>query len=102
MRASVRASNRPSVGKAATSKSFLLSSKQSMAYRVKITPRAQRDLFDLYHRIGARSSTPALNWYRGSWHAIRSLRDNPNRCPVTPENEHFRHLIYGAKPHIVV
>jgi len=71
-----------------------------MAYRVKITPRAQRDLVDLYHRIGARSSTPALNGYRGLRHAIRSLRHNPNRCPVTPENERFRHLLYGAKPHI--
>ena len=71
-----------------------------MAYRVRITPRAQRDLLDLYHRIGARSSDAALIWYRGLKHAIRSLRDNPNRCPVTPENERFRHLLYGAKPHV--
>ena len=31
---------------------------------------------------------------------MRSLRRNPNRCPVTPENERFRNLLYGAKPHI--
>ncbi len=71
-----------------------------MAYRVRITPRAQRDLLDLYHWIGAGSSDAALTWYRGLKHAIRSLRDNPDRCPVTPENESFRHLLYGAKPHI--
>ena len=62
--------------------------------------RAQRDLVDLYHRIGARSSAPALVWYRGLRNAIRSLRDNPYRCPVTPENERLRPLLYGAKPHI--
>ena len=78
----------------------MLSSKRSIAYRVRITPRAQRDLFDLYRRIGARSSDAALTWYRGLKHAIRSLRDNPNRCPVTPESERFRHLLYGAKPHV--
>src|SRR5258705_13257879 len=100
MRASVKASNRPSVGKATTSKIFLMRLKQSMAYRVRIMPRAQRDLFDLYHRIGARSSDAALIWYRGLRNAIRSLRSNPGRCPATPENELLTNLLYGAKPHI--
>jgi plasmid stabilization system protein ParE len=63
-------------------------------------PRAQRDLLSLYHRIGARSSDAALNWYRGLRKAIRSLRDNPRRSPVTPENPGVRHLLYGDKPHV--
>jgi toxin ParE1/3/4 len=71
-----------------------------MAYRVKITPRAGRDLFDLYHRINAGSSQAALAWYRGLRHAIRSLRDNPYRSPATPENKDLRHLLYGNRPHI--
>ncbi len=71
-----------------------------MAYRVKITPRAERDLVLLYHRISASSSQAALAWYRGLRQAIRSLRDNPHRSPVTPENENLRHLLYGNKPHI--
>ena len=71
-----------------------------MAFRVKITPRAARDLFDLYHRINAGSSQAALAWYRGLRQAIRSLRDNPHRSPATPENEDLRHLLYGNKPHI--
>src|SRR5258708_3640118 len=71
-----------------------------MAYRVRMTPRSQRDLLDLYRRIGAQSSDAALTWYRGLKRAIRSLRDNPNRCPETPESERFGHLLYGAKPHI--
>ena len=63
-------------------------------------PRAQRDLLDLYHRIGARSSDAAFTWYRGLRQAIRSLRDNPRRSPATPENPGLKHLLYGKKRHI--
>ena len=31
---------------------------------------------------------------------MRSLRLNPERCPLTPENPGFRHLLYGRKPHV--
>ena len=71
-----------------------------MAYRVKIAPRAQRDLADIYQRIGTRSSEVALIWYRGLQEAIRHLQDNPRRCPATPENKVLRHLLYGNKPHV--
>ena len=71
-----------------------------MAYRVKITPRAQRDLLGLHNRIGARSSDAAFAWYRGLRQAIRSLRDNPRRSSATPENPGLRHLLYGNKPHV--
>jgi len=71
-----------------------------MEYRVKIMPRAQRDLLSLYQSIGARSSDAALNWYRGLRKAIRRLRSNPRRSPVTPENTGVRHLLYGDKPHV--
>jgi toxin ParE1/3/4 len=71
-----------------------------MAYRVKIMPRAQRDLLDLYQRIDARSSDAALIWYRGLKEAIRSLQDNPQRCPATPENKLLRHLLYGNRPYV--
>ena len=63
-------------------------------------PRAQRDLSALYERIGARSSSVANTWYRGLRAEIRTLSTYPNRCPTTPENENFRHLLYGNKPHI--
>ena len=71
-----------------------------MAYRVKIMPRAERDLAGIYQWIGAGSSDAALAWYRALREAIRSLRNNPQRSPATPENERFRHLLYGAKPHV--
>jgi len=71
-----------------------------MEYRVKIMPRAERDLSGIYDWIGAHSSDAALTWYRGLKDAIRTLRNSPNRCPVTPEDRHLRHLLYGSKPHV--
>lgn len=71
-----------------------------MAYLVNITSRAARDLAHLYGSINARNSEAALNWYRGLKAAVLSLQRQPNRCPVTPENDKLRHLLYGHKPHI--
>jgi len=71
-----------------------------MAYRVKIMPRAERDLADIYQRIEASTSDASLTWYRGLRDALRALRNSPNRCPVTPEDRELRHLLYGDKPHI--
>ncbi len=71
-----------------------------MEYLVKITSRAQRDLSQLYRAINAEHSEAALEWYRGLREAILSLEEQPDRCPVTPESERLRHLLYGNKPHI--
>jgi len=71
-----------------------------MAYVVSITPRAERDLADLYEEINAEDSAAAIKWYRGLKKGILSLSEQPNRCPVTPENRNLRHLLYGHKPHI--
>ena len=71
-----------------------------MAYRVKIVPRAGRDLSNIFQWIGADSSEAAFAWYVGLRDAIRSLRSSPARCPVTPENRNLRHLLYGRKPHV--
>jgi toxin ParE1/3/4 len=71
-----------------------------MAYRVEIVPRAQRDLLHLFEKINARSSDAALIWYRGLKEAIRSLQNNPQRCPTTAESKGLRHLLYGKKPNV--
>src|ERR1700680_3214532 len=81
-------------------RNFSTSSKPSMAYLVKITPRAERALARLYEEINAGFSDAALKWYRGLKEAILSLEEKPNRCPITAENKKFRHLLYGNKPHI--
>jgi toxin ParE1/3/4 len=71
-----------------------------MAYHVSFTVRAERDLAILYAEIDAENSKAAWKWYRGLRKAILSLEELPNRCPVTPEDAHLRHLLYGRKPHV--
>ncbi len=71
-----------------------------MAYRVSIGPRAERDLEDLYVEIDAEDSAAAKRWYQGLRRSLLSLRERPNRTPVTRENKHLRHLLYGTKPHV--
>ena len=75
-------------------------SKPRIAYLVNLTARAERDLALLYVQINVEDSDAALKWYRGFKGAILTLEEQPNRCPVTPESEKFRHLLYGNKPHI--
>ena len=81
-------------------RSSSLNSKTRVAYRVKIMPRAERDLTAIYTRINAPSSDAAYTWYRGLRDAIRALRAHPNRCPTTPEDKDLRHLLYGNRPHV--
>lgn len=81
-------------------RSSLPNSKPPMAFRVKLMPRAQRDLANIYSSINARSSDGAHLWYLGLRDAIRSLRSSPNRCPPTPEDKDLRHLLYGGKPYV--
>lgn len=74
-----------------------MSSKPGMAYLVNITSRAERDLEHLYSEIDAAGSAAARKWYQGLKKEILSLKENPNRCPVTPEKRTTRHLLYGRK-----
>jgi toxin ParE1/3/4 len=71
-----------------------------MAYLVKITSRAERDLAVLYGEINAEHSEAAMNWYQGLKEAILSLEEHPNRCPVTRKIGKLRHLLYGHRPRI--
>ncbi|MGA2184909.1 MAG: type II toxin-antitoxin system RelE/ParE family toxin [Bryobacteraceae bacterium] len=70
-----------------------------MAYLVSITPRAERDLAQLYEYINTEHSDAAVKWYKGLKQAILTLEKHPNRCPLTPESAQVRHLLYGHKPH---
>ena len=36
-----------------------------------------------------------------AWSALFfTLEENPARCPITPENPQYRHLLYGKKPNV--
>jgi toxin ParE1/3/4 len=75
-------------------------SRRGMGYLVNLTARAERDLGDLYDEIYVEHSPAALRSYLGFKEAILTLEDHPKRCPLTPESDKFRHLLYGNKPHI--
>ena len=71
-----------------------------MAYVIKFTARAERDLRHPYQEIDGVNSAIAQKWYRGLKKKILSLDKQPNRCPVTPENGELRHLLYGHRRNI--
>jgi toxin ParE1/3/4 len=71
-----------------------------MAYQVRISSRAERDLAQLFDNINAADSEAAQRWYSGLSHSILSLEEFPNRCAATPENHQLRHLLYGNRPHV--
>jgi len=71
-----------------------------MAYLVKITSRAERDLSNLYREINAGYSETALKWYRGLKSAIISLEEKPDRCPITRKMGQLRRLLYGSNPNV--
>ena len=71
-----------------------------MAYRVRLTERAEHDLAQLFDYVHAAESETAFRWYEGLEQEILSLKRHPHRCPTTPESKNFRHLLYGRKPHV--
>jgi plasmid stabilization system protein ParE len=71
-----------------------------MAYLVNVTPRAQRDLDAIYAAINAEFCDAAFRWFNGLESAILTSEETPERCPVTPEDASFRHLLYGRRPHV--
>jgi toxin ParE1/3/4 len=71
-----------------------------MVYKVEIMQRAQRDFEAIYLFIQAAASQPARKWYSGFKEALRTLSQNPQPCPVSPESSGVRRLLYSRKPHI--
>jgi toxin ParE1/3/4 len=76
-----------------------------MAFRVKETARAKRDLDRILKwLLDEYAGDTGLRWFRGMKAAIDSLEELPERCPLAPENATFpfevRHLLYGHKPHV--
>lgn len=71
-----------------------------MAYVVKVTRRAERDLDHLFQDIRAAHIEAALDWYKGLKQAILSLENKPQRCRLMRRAHGIRQLLYGRKPHV--
>ncbi|MCG3205238.1 MAG: hypothetical protein KCHDKBKB_01957 [Elusimicrobia bacterium] len=74
-----------------------------MTYRVKLTPRAQKDTEELYRWVIHRAPHQGALWYNGLIEAIESLAHHPQRCPIALEGKELRqpvhHLLYGKRPY---
>jgi plasmid stabilization system protein ParE len=72
-----------------------------MTYQVVVQPSAQAEMEAAYEWTAERAPMSAARWYNGLIDALRSLADNPERCPLAPENECFpeeiRNLIYSKR-----
>src|SRR5689334_19654111 len=99
-RASVRDWKKRVLEKGGRFASSLLSSRPSVAYPVRIMPRAERDFVALYDALDVEHSDAAVRWFNGLQRAVFTLEVNPHRCPMTPENKNLRQLLYGRKPHV--
>jgi plasmid stabilization system protein ParE len=71
-----------------------------MAYVVRVSVRAQRDLAQIYRFIHAGESQGALRWYRSLRDAILGLEELPYCWPATHEDSRLRHLLFGKRPHV--
>jgi len=76
-----------------------------MAFRVKTSTKARRDLDSILARLLSQEAGEAgLRWFHGMREAVASLAHSPQRCALAPENATFtfevRQLLYGRKPHV--
>lgn len=72
-----------------------------MKYRVEIQPNAADEIAAAYGWIRDRSPNGAIRWRDGLRVALESLEQNPQRCPLAPEDDAFdeeiRQLLYGKR-----
>jgi len=60
--------------------------------------RAERDLAAIFVRIEAADSKAGFRWYQELKAAIRTLSNNPRRCPLIPEKRDLRTFFKGTNP----
>jgi plasmid stabilization system protein ParE len=77
-----------------------------MAYRVRLLPRAQKDVEELYRWVHHRAPHQGNLWYNGLMGAMQSLVSHPQRCSMAPEGlelrEPIRQLLYGKRPYRIL
>lgn len=71
-----------------------------MVYRVDISAPALNDTRNIFEWLSEGSETRADEWLRDLLQAKDSLKELPNRCPVTPESRSWpieiRQLLFGS------
>ena len=79
----------------------LRNSAENMTYRVETTDEADADAERAYRWIANQAPERAPDWYNGLLDAIDSLKEQPMRCPLAPEDYVFqaeiRQCLYGKR-----
>lgn len=69
-----------------------------MSYRIVLEDLADTDIDDTYRWMTQHSQDKATLWYFDVLERIETLKNNPFRCPLAPENDLFpeeiRQLIF--------
>jgi plasmid stabilization system protein ParE len=72
-----------------------------MTYEIKISSEADQEADEVYEWIARDSLRNASRWYLGLIDAIQTLSENPQRCPLAPDDGAFddevRQLLYGKR-----
>ncbi|MGC2660889.1 MAG: type II toxin-antitoxin system RelE/ParE family toxin [Bryobacteraceae bacterium] len=76
-----------------------------MAFEVKYSARAEKDLDDILGWLLAQGAgETGLRWFEGLRKAVGTLTDLPQRCLLARENDsvpfEMRQLLYGRRPHV--
>jgi len=69
-----------------------------MAYLVRLTERALRDIEAIYEFIEADESEKAFAWFKELADTIYSLERFPERGTRVPERGKLRQLFFGERP----
>jgi plasmid stabilization system protein ParE len=57
-----------------------------MTFPVIITPNAEQDLLQAYRHIRKDAPAAAGQWIKAVRSSIKTLANNPHRCPLAPES----------------
>ncbi len=76
-----------------------------MSYQVFVQRLAAEDLEDIYLRAARRAPLTADRWLNRCEAALQSLQENPERCPLAPENRKLhrglREFSFGRRPYVL-
>ena len=65
-----------------------------MAYRLKLTQRAQTDAYSTFEWLAEQSRAAAARWIQGLFKKIGTLRTNAERFPLAEESSEFPYKIH--------
>lgn len=74
-----------------------------MAYRIELSDTAASEVDSTISYLATQTIQGANRWYLGLLDRIRTLEQNPQRCPLSFEAERAGHevreLLYGKRQH---